>query len=128
MEIFNERWEQTTAVGGIRYTCGYCGTDTAPASGYYSNQKKGHVLICTFCNQPSFIIREGGKIISITPSPKMGKEINGLPDDVKALYDEARLCTSAHAYTAAVLVCRKILMHIAVEKKAEPNIGLLTKK
>jgi hypothetical protein len=35
------------------------------------------------------------------------------------LYNEARLSTAAGAYTAAVLACRKILMHIAVERGAE---------
>lgn len=41
-----------------------------------------------------------------------------LPDDVAALYREARRCVAAGSHTAAVLVCRKILMHLAVEKGA----------
>lgn len=48
----------------------------------------------------------------------MGHDLSGLPDDVHDLYDEARLCTSTGAYTSAVLTCRKILMHVAVEKGA----------
>ena len=35
------------------------------------------------------------------------------------LYNEARNCTGAGAYTSAVLSCRKLLMHIAVSKGAE---------
>jgi hypothetical protein len=39
------------------------------------------------------------------------------------MYEEARNCTSANAYTAAVLVCRKILLHLAVAEGAEPNMS-----
>ena len=37
------------------------------------------------------------------------------------MYNEARDCTGAGAYTACVLSCRKLLMHIAVEQGAETN-------
>ena len=37
------------------------------------------------------------------------------------LYDEARNCTSASCYTAAVLICRKLLMNIAVSQGAKPG-------
>ena len=37
------------------------------------------------------------------------------------MYEEARRCTTVEAYTASVLVLRKLLMHIAVEKEAEEN-------
>lgn len=37
-------------------------------------------------------------------------------------WDEARRAHAAAAYTAAEIMCRKILMHIAVDKAdAEPN-------
>jgi hypothetical protein len=44
--------------------------------------------------------------------------VENLPEGIAGLYEEARRCTSARAYTAAVLACRKILMHIAVERGA----------
>jgi hypothetical protein len=49
----------------------------------------------------------------------MGADLEGLPPDVLSLYNEARDCTSKGAYTAAILTCRKIIMHVAVEKGAE---------
>jgi hypothetical protein len=64
-------------------------------------------------------------VVSSTPSAKMGKEVDGLPTDVARLYDDARICTSSGAYTSAVLTCRKILMHVAVEKGAPPNKGFI---
>ena len=43
-----------------------------------------------------------------------------VPKNVNDLYEEARRCAgAASAPTAAVLLCRKILMHIAVEKGAK---------
>ncbi|HEX6026036.1 MAG TPA: DUF4145 domain-containing protein [Solirubrobacter sp.] len=47
--------------------------------------------------------------------------MEALPVDVQAVYEEARRCMSVSAYTTAVMACRKLLMHIAVEKGAEPN-------
>jgi len=122
MNKLSTTWQNVTNKSGIRYTCGYCGTDTTPSSGWETNvlnKFQGYVLICTYCNKPTFVETHFAKIISTTPSTMMGKEIEGLPDDVHALYDEARKCSSVGAYTAAVLTCRKILMHVAVEKGAE---------
>jgi hypothetical protein len=122
-------WDNTKGTGGIRYMCGYCGTDTAPANGYYTGRDntghQGYVLLCTNCNYPTFIDVVNDKITSTTPAAKMGKEVDGLSPKVEKLYDEARLCTSAGAYTAGVLTCRKILMHVAVEKGAPSNKGFI---
>ncbi len=48
-----------------------------------------------------------------------GKEVNHLPPDIGVLYNEARAAIAGSAPTAAVLCCRKLLMHVAVEKGAE---------
>jgi len=129
MDKFPLNWDSTKNTGGIRFICGYCGTDTAPAQGYYSSRDgsghQGYILLCTNCNQPTFVDIIEDKIISTTPTAKMGKDVDGLPPDVEKLYDEARLCTSAGAYTAAILTCRKILMHVAVEKGAPSNKGFM---
>jgi len=54
-----------------------------------------------------------------SPGVPFGETVGNLPAGVKELYDEARACTGINAHTAAVLACRKILMHVAVEKKAK---------
>jgi hypothetical protein len=51
-----------------------------------------------------------------------GDTVKALPTDVQVLYDEARGDMAVPAYTSAVLVCRKILMHVAVELGAQPNL------
>jgi len=42
--------------------------------------------------------------------------IGGLPDDVKDAWREARVAHNVAAYTASEMMCRKILMHLAVDK------------
>lgn len=55
------------------------------------------------------------------PDEKYGHDVGHVPDEIKALYDEARNCIQANAFTAATLCSRKILMHLAVENGAPPN-------
>jgi hypothetical protein len=54
----------------------------------------------------------------VYPPVAFGPTIEHLPADVSAAYDEARRCMSVSALTACELVCRKILMHVAVDKGA----------
>jgi hypothetical protein len=44
--------------------------------------------------------------------------VEKLPPEIEPLYNEACNCMTVGACTSAVLTCRKILMHIAVEKGA----------
>lgn len=42
--------------------------------------------------------------------------MSGLPNDVETAWMEARRSFGAGAYTASEVMCRKILMHVAVDK------------
>jgi hypothetical protein len=72
-------------------------------------------LMCTNCNDASVLAKDG----NIYPGVQFGPNIEGLPNDVAQAYKEARLCMSVNAFTACELICRKILMHVAVEKGAK---------
>jgi hypothetical protein len=48
-----------------------------------------------------------------------GAEVVNLPADVDTLYREARNCVAVASYTAGVLACRKLLMHLAVTQGAK---------
>jgi len=52
----------------------------------------------------------------------MGNTVSHVPDELNALYEEARKCTSQSCYTAAVMLCRKILMNIAVDRGAAVDL------
>lgn len=52
----------------------------------------------------------------------MGDAVTGIIDpEVESMYLEARRCSSVGAYTACVMACRKLLMNVAVHKKAPEN-------
>jgi len=86
------------------------------SSGYQSDQGGIYIVACGGCNRPTFF--ERGKQ---TPRPRLGSDVAHLPEMLATLYLEARDCTQVGAFTACVLVCRKILMHVAVEQGAKPN-------
>jgi hypothetical protein len=48
-----------------------------------------------------------------------GANLLGLPEDVGRAYGEARSTASVNAWTATEMMCRKILMHVAVDKGAK---------
>jgi len=111
-------WNSALTLVGFPYVCGYCQRAVGGDKGYVIHQhwQAGHIRICPVCNRPSFF--EQGKQY---PGVPFGEALQNLPQDVEALYDEARRAAGAGAYTAAVLAARKILMHVAVEKKADQN-------
>jgi len=106
-------WVHVTEIMPREYVCGYCGSKVRSNRGYWDQQRQCCIWICP-CGNPTFF--DGEKQY---PSYPFGNEIEGIAEaGVKELYDEARRCTATQAFTAAVLVCRKLLMHIAVEKGA----------
>jgi hypothetical protein len=52
------------------------------------------------------------------PGVAAGSAVAELPSEIESIYNEARVCCSVGAYTAAVLSLRKLLMNIAVNLKA----------
>jgi hypothetical protein len=104
----------------FRYRCAGCGD---PVNGAVLAKSRGDEpltrwLRCTSCDAGSIALGD-----AVTPPPSLGEPVEGLPADVAEVYGEARLCFSHGAYTATELLCRKILMHIGVEKGAKPKLN-----
>jgi hypothetical protein len=79
---------------------------------------KHAIHICPHCRKPTYFDDSQGQV----PGAIFGSEVKHITNDnIIKLYDEARKATGAGAYTAAVLSCRKLLMHIAVSKGADEN-------
>jgi len=95
------------------YTCGHCGAKVAGAVVSMWNSIRW--VLCTACLEGSVITSTG----DVFPGEVFGPLIDGLPKDVGEAYDEARSCMAVGAFIAAESVCRKILMHVAVEKGAK---------
>lgn len=124
MGLQNEDWNRlpTAGIKAQRYLCGYCGSKVSSNKGDYTGNglymDDGRLYICPECNCPTFI-HNGNQ----TPGGIPGREIANLPDEIKILYKEAQRCVSVNSFTACVLTCRKILMHVSHERGAgdKPN-------
>ena len=104
------------------WVCGYCGDKVASNVGYDSRLKEQGICIriCPGCEQPTFF--DG---YSQTPQHAPGETVKDVPTDLHRLYDEARNSSAAGAYTGAVMICRKILMNVAVDNGAQPGESFL---
>jgi hypothetical protein len=113
-------WHNTADLSSKDYLCGYCNKPLASAKGWYGKSNVAGladplVYICHHCKSPTFFDPRGKQ----TPGIIFGNPVSEINDQsVESLYDEARITTGSGCYTAAVLCCRKLLMHIAVSKGA----------
>lgn len=119
-------WNKADTISSRTYTCGYCGASIASQNGWYGspNDHSGtvYVYICHSCSSPTYFDVKGRQ----TPGAQYGDVVEKIPDkSVEDLYEEARRSTGAACYTAAVLCCRKLLMHIAVAKGAQPDLSFV---
>ena len=117
MERFKDEWRNLTSITAHYFTCGYCGNKTGTSAGYQTGGAKGFIVICGGCNRPTFFEQNANQ----TPRSRLGNDVEHLPAMLEKLYLEARDCTQVGAFTACVLTCRKILMHVAVEQGAKEN-------
>ncbi len=118
----------TSIVSRLDYKCGHCDRYVSGrvVNIYSRAQNKLDDPIIKFMICPSCIkgsIWFEGKII---PGTKPGEKLEGLPEEIEAAYQEARCCFSINAFTACELVCRKILMHVGVDKGAEEGQSFIS--
>ena len=120
----NFGWMGRHKIDSVSFQCGYCNNIVASEVGYKlghhtdgSGKQMGGIYICPSCGGPTFFHITGEQY----PDVPFGSHVKHVPEEVEKLYDEARRCTSSSAYTAAVMLCRKILMHLAVEQGAEKD-------
>ncbi|MFY9966044.1 MAG: DUF4145 domain-containing protein [Nitrososphaeraceae archaeon] len=116
-----DRKEGYTPDSWHAYKCGDCGHDVSGAVISSFEKKDGPIkwLLCTKCVDGSVLTRDG----TIHPPTSFGPTVEGLPKQVIDAYEEGRKCHAVGAYTACELICRKILMHVAVDKGAQEGKG-----
>lgn len=118
-------WHNEAGLPSHEFICGFCGKLVGSASGYYQldgTTKTGRrIYICPNCKLPVFAAGD----IQI-PSAAFGNPVEHLPEDVDRLYEEARRCMSISAFTSAILGCRKLLAHVAVDQSAPPGKSFLS--
>lgn len=111
-------WSNPYNIAAAGFRCGYCSSDVASGLGLQTDGQNAFVRICPQCNGPTFFAVDGVQ----WPGSKIGMPIGNLPADAGAVYEEARSSIAGNAFTGAVMLCRKILMHVAVEKGAKENL------
>ena len=99
-------------------SCGHCGETVSAAvvasiEGTHGANIKW--MQCPKCHDGSVRTLDG----SVYPGALFGPSIDGLPTDVEAAYQEAQACMIVNAFTATEGMCRKLLMHVAVDKGAK---------
>ena len=115
MATFNKnKWINMTDLKPWSYICWNCSNLVSSVYGY-TNNAQSQIYICPHCNAPH--IKD---VYDDTyPSATCGRIFDKLPEEVEKCYNEARLALSAGAYTAAVMMFRKILMNLAVDEGAK---------
>jgi len=121
-------WQRTQDLPQISFVCGFCNVTVSSIKGYKlgigadgSGSQIGGLYICPGCGGPIFSSPSGDRF----PAPALGNPVQHVPSELNSLYEEARRCTGQNCYTAAVLVCRKILMNIAVQQGAPQNLKFI---
>ena len=124
----NLSWHTPQTLTPVSYVCGYCGPNVSSEKGYKiiatgnANTQYGGVFICPRCQAPTYFPSQEKRQV---PGPSIGHGVNHVPIALNTLYEEARSCVSNTNFTASVLVCRKMLMNIAVEQGAKANLKFI---
>jgi hypothetical protein len=116
----NHQWPNAAGTAPYNYTCGYsdCGREVSSEKGWAHHGPSGVdgiVQLCPVCKRPTFF---DVPLKTQLPGVSLGKNVENLPPEVKEIWSEIRNSTSQGSYTSAVLLGRKLLMHIAVNAGA----------
>lgn len=119
-------WHNAEKLPPSQYTCGYCGNLVGPNDGFRAVQEgtstkaASKIYICSYCTRPTLVDGE-----MQVPGAAFGASVEHLEHELETLFEEARNCLSVNAFSSAVLACRKILMHVAVDLGAKPGQSFL---
>lgn len=127
-EIQNFDWYKHQEISNRKFLCGYCSFIVSSNKGYPISHRSsttmaiGGTYICPSCLGPTFLLFDPALQ---SPSAAMGNAVRHLPKDLEALYEEARRATSQNCFTGSVLLCRKMLMNIAVNQGANEGLKFI---
>lgn len=104
-------WGHLGKLHGESFKCSQCEADAAPHVGYRMTVSQAMIAICPRCHFPTLLLPKGAGQI---PAAPLGRALTGLPDNVKRFYDEARRTATVEAWDGVALLCRTLLLHVAV--------------
>lgn len=114
-------WNGIQSIAPDAFVCGHCNNQVGGDRGWQgadprTGQPDYRVYVCPVCFRPTFIEYPRHQQY---PGVPYGEEVRRLPGELEPLYREVRDAMAASAFTLAVLGCRKILAHVAVDKGAK---------
>ncbi len=116
------QWQNMYSVEPVVWTCWKCGSRTGNDKGFWANHEvenmpvgRAYIRVCPNCGAPTFFDARGNQ----TPGATYGEVLLHLPMGVHAIYEEARNCMSVSGYHAVAMLCRKLIMHVAVDQGAD---------
>jgi len=121
-------WYQPNQLPPTSFICGFCGNKVASDKGYCATSSPNggsivaSIYICPACQGPTTFTEVRQQLPGIAP----GEPVEHVPENLNKLYNEARASAGIEAFTATGLICRKMLMHIAVEQGASPGANFVS--
>jgi hypothetical protein len=106
------------------YPCGACGQATTGrvVCSVTRRLDDADILWCLCAcekSEPTIVIEQNGVGISQLPLAREFSASQKWPDDLARLYEEAAKAYAAGAFTAASMVCRKVLMSVACHQQEQ---------
>jgi hypothetical protein len=120
-------WHNPERVATRSFVCGFCSHRVGSDKGYTvihlggKQPQRFGIFICPTCQGPTFLDQNEYQV----PAPAIGSSVKDVPEKLNELYEEARRCTTTSCFTAAVLICRKMLMNIAVSQGANEGLKFI---
>jgi Domain of unknown function (DUF4145) len=94
----------------ITWRCGHCGNRVGvPNPVWQAGESKA--IMCPVCAEVTALVHG-----AYYPPAREHAAVEHLPPDVDVAWNEAVNSAGAGAFTASEIMCRKILMHVAVDK------------
>lgn len=119
-------WAGVQALAPRNFKCGYsnCGREVSSEKGWMhpSGRVDGFIYTCPVCKRPTFFDEDATTQL---PGVSLGNDVNDLPPEIRTIWSEVRGSTSQSAFTSAVLLGRKLLMHIAVAAGAKAGASFV---
>ena len=117
-------WPNAQTLESKRYICSYCDQTLSSNQGYLAQEHNGRKIrflyICHDCGKPTFFDENRNQ----HPGTPFGQKVLHVDSEhIEKLYDEARNSMQVNAYTASAMCSRKLLMNIAVVKKAKKGLS-----
>lgn len=114
-----QSWNALNKIHPHSYICGFCGDKVASDQGYFNSSYSVivYIYICPACGWPTFFDTQKNQY----PGPMLGRSIKHLPENIEIVYNELREDIKNSSYTSAVLLGRKLIMHLAVDIAKAPE-------